>query len=80
MDDLQSPTDNPGFINFGQEPEAPGDDYMQCFVYFYCEDKALKKKVFPEAWWLAKESETSENLSRDEVPFYEVNFADNLLG
>jgi len=36
-------------------------------------------KVFPEAWWLAKESETSENLSRDEVPKYEVYCSVNLL-
>jgi hypothetical protein len=46
---------------------------MQCFVYFYCEDKALKSKIFPEAWWAAKELESSENISRDEVPEYEVN-------
>ena len=62
MDDLQSPTDNPGFIDFGREPEAPGEDYMQCSVYFYCGDKNLKSKVFPEAWWVAKELESSENL------------------
>ena len=77
MDELQSPVDSAEALarrsEDEQSPAIPSEDYMTVKVYFFSEDKHLKKKIFDDEWYIVAREMIDAELKEEDTVYFEVS-------
>ena len=77
LEGLMSPADKAQALATEEKsPDAiPSDDFIEVKVYFFSEDKHLKKKIFTEEWYITAREWMDADLKDDDTVYFQVSFA-----